>query len=127
MSNDGSSYKPWKVRKGVFKSTGTSEYSVPPRNTPSPIVEMPLSPPPINNKSPSSPLSPLSPRVTIIENPLSPPILQLNAPSIHRTMREIPIERADEVSENSSVKYFNDFALFYRTLKYIENPTFKNK
>lgn len=106
MSNDGSSYKPWKVRKGVFKSTGTSEYAVPPRNTPSPIIEMPLSPLPSNVKSPCSPLSPLSPRVTITESsPLSPPIIiQSNGPSIHRTVREIPIERVDEVSEKSSRK-----------------------
>ena len=120
MSNDGSSYKPWKVRKGVFKSTGTSEYSVPSRNTPSPIVEMPLSPPPISNKSPSSPLSPMSPRVTIIENPLSPPIIQTIVPTIHRTVREIPIERADEVSVKSSAKYFHEFALFCRPLKYMK-------
>lgn len=50
MSNDGSNYKPWKVRKGVFKSSGTSEYTLPLRNTPSPIIEMPLSPPPVNIK-----------------------------------------------------------------------------
>lgn len=88
MSNDGTNYKPWKVRKGVFKSTGTSDYAVLPRNTPSPIIEMPMSPAPN-----STPKSPMSPRVTIIENPLSPPIL------VHRNVREIPVERFDEVSE----------------------------
>lgn len=105
MSNDGSSYKPWKVRKGIFKSTGTSEYTVPPRNTPSPIIEMPLSPPPLTPKSPNSPISPFSPRVTMTESPLSPSIGQTNVPSIHRTVREIPIERNDEVS----VKIFKIF------------------
>lgn len=101
MSNDGTSYKPWKVRKGVFKSTGTSDYSVPPRNTPSPIIEMPMSPLPVNIKSPNSPLSPspMSPRVTIIESPLSPPIIPSTMPTLHRTVREIPIEK--EVSEKS--------------------------
>lgn len=94
MSNDGTSYKPWKVRKGVFKSTGTSEYTVPPRNTPSPIIEMPMSPSPV--KLPFSPLSPLSPRVTITESPLSPPILHSNPSNLQRTVREIPIE-FDEV------------------------------
>lgn len=97
MSNDGTNFKPWKIRKGVFKSTGTSDYTVPPRKTPSPIIEMPLSPPPVTPKSPTSPLSPLSPRVTIIENPLSSQIVQSTTPSIHLTIREIPIER--EVSE----------------------------
>lgn len=111
MSNDGINFKPWKVRKGIFKSTGTSDYSLPTRNTPSPIVEMPMSPPAV--KTPTSPLtSPMSPRVTIIENPLSPPppspqnstpatssiIIQ---PIIHRTVREIPIERVDEVKNRA--------------------------
>lgn len=103
MSNDGTSYKPWIVRKGVFKSTGTSDYSVPPRNTPSPIIEIPLSPPPVNHKASYSPTSPLSPRVVITENPLSPPIIQSSVPTLHRTVREIPIERVDEVSVEFSL------------------------
>lgn len=98
MSNDGSTFKPWKVRKGIFKSTGTSDYALPTRNTPSPIIEMPMSPPII--KTPTSPLSnPMSPRVTIIESPLSPSPATASAsfqPIIHRTVREIPIERVDE-------------------------------
>jgi hypothetical protein len=107
MSNDGTSFKPWKVRKGVFKSTGVSDYDLPSRNTPSPIVEMPLSPPIV--KTPSSPLQ--SPRITIVESPLSSfpspsnhqPLTIVTTPLvnqpqiIHRTIREIPIERADEV------------------------------
>jgi hypothetical protein len=104
MSSDGSTFKPWKVRKGIFKSTGTSDYALPTRNTPSPIVEMPMSPPAV--KTPTSPLlTPMSPRVTIIESPLSPPPPQNSTPAtasitfqpIHRTVREIPIERLDEV------------------------------
>lgn len=98
MSNDGTTFKPWKIRKGIFKSTGTSDYSLPTRNTPSPIVEMPMSPPP---PTPTSIKTPTSPRVTIIENPLSPPIATASAtfqPIIHRTVREIPIERCDEVN-----------------------------
>lgn len=106
MSNDGMSFKPWKVRKGIFKSTGTSDYALPARNTPSPIVEMPMSPPAV--KTPTSPLlMPMSPRVTIVESPLSPPPPPQNStpatasiiiqPIIHRTVREIPIERVDEV------------------------------
>lgn len=90
MSNDGTSFKPWKIRKGVFKSTGTSDYSVPPRKSPSPIIEMPLSPPPLVGFK--SPTSPLSPRVTIMESPLSPHIIHSHGPSIHLTVREIPIE-----------------------------------
>lgn len=105
MSNDGIGFKPWKVRKGIFKSTGTSDYALPTRNTPSPIVEMPMSPPAV--KTPTSPIpNPMSPRVTIIESPLSPPPPTTSTPAtasasfqpiIHRTVREIPIERVDEV------------------------------
>lgn len=93
MSNDGTSYKPWKVRKGLYKSTGTSDYALPPRDTPSPIIEMPMSPAPAP-KSTCSPLSPSSPRVMIIESPLSPSMIQRNISNV----REIPIERFDEVS-----------------------------
>lgn len=97
MSNDGTNYRPWKVRKGIFKSTGTSDYSVPPRNTPSPIIEMPLSP--VATSTPCSPLSPMSPRVIIAESPLSPPIVTSPPIStIHINIREIPIKRDDEVS-----------------------------
>lgn len=98
MSNDGTSFKPWKVRKGIFKSTGTSDYDLPTRDTPSPIVEMPLSPPP--SKTTKSPLSPVSTHVTIIESPVtfSPTNNSTLQPILHRTLREIiPIERNDEV------------------------------
>lgn len=97
MSNDGTSYKPWKVRKGVFRaySTGNSENTDSTRNTPSPIIEMPLSPPPT---TPKSPCSPTSPRVTIVESPLSPTNTQNNLPIIHIKIREVPIERSEEVS-----------------------------
>jgi hypothetical protein len=110
MSSDGSTFKPWKVRKGIFKSTGTSDYALPTRNTPSPIVEMPMSPPAV--KTPTSPLlTPMSPRVTIIESPLSPPPPQNSTPAtasitfqpIHRTVREIPIERLDEVKNRAKL------------------------
>lgn len=110
MSNDGSTFKPWKVRKGIFKSqVGTSDYDLPTRNTPSPIVEMPMSP--LAVKTPTSPLStPMSPRVTIIENPLSPSPPNSTAriiiqPIIHRTIREIPIERLDEVKSRAKKNY----------------------
>lgn len=106
MSNDGTSYKPWKVRKGVFKSTGTSDYALPPRDTPSPIIEMPMSPAPAP-RTPCSPLSPSSPRVMIIESPLSPSMIQRNISNV----REIPIERFDEVRRvngNSKRRIFLD-------------------
>lgn len=64
-----SNQAPWPVRKGIFRSTGQSDFV--PTRTPSPIVEMPMSPSPkktLNN--------PLNLSVTIPETtttPLSPP------------------------------------------------------
>ncbi|XP_070141697.1 NAD(+) hydrolase sarm1 isoform X5 [Drosophila kikkawai] len=52
---------PWPVRKGIYRSSGQSDFT--PTRSPSPIVEMPLSPPPVATTSPNrfginSPLSP---------------------------------------------------------------------
>uniref|UniRef100_A0AAG5DCK7 ADP-ribosyl cyclase/cyclic ADP-ribose hydrolase n=1 Tax=Anopheles atroparvus TaxID=41427 RepID=A0AAG5DCK7_ANOAO len=118
------SQAPWPVRKGIFRSTGQSDFV--PTRTPSPIVEFPLSPPPPppnqQQGSPSpSPLSPGSksgspvgpgplrngitlsvppsplgsPRVTIVESPLG-------SPASVRTTFEIPIESVPQ--EARSVK-----------------------
>lgn len=91
---NGNNFTPWKpiVRKGVFKSTGTSDYDMIRTNrTPSPIVEMPMSPQVTANRN----QNPLSPRLTIVDCPLSPPILP---PIILvRNIHEIPIERVEEV------------------------------
>lgn len=57
---------PWPVRKGIFRSTGQSDFV--PTRSPSPIVEMPMTPQPRKNTS-----NPLSPTVLITESPLSPP------------------------------------------------------
>lgn len=90
------SQAPWPVRKGIFRSTGQSDFV--PTRTPSPIVEFPLSPPPPQTPTASSPTqhkngitlsvsSPTtSPRVTLVETPLASPV---NV----RTTFEIPIER----------------------------------
>ncbi|XP_061500604.1 uncharacterized protein LOC133390950 [Anopheles gambiae] len=50
---------PWPVRKGIFRSTGQSDFV--PNRTPSPIVEFPLSPPPPSQ--PGSSPSPLGPNM----------------------------------------------------------------
>lgn len=61
---------PWPVRKGIFRSSGQSDYV--PQRTPSPIVEMPNTP--VHQQSPSNPISPLSPRcITFVERSMSPP------------------------------------------------------
>lgn len=111
MSNNNKA--PWPVRKGIFRSTGQSDFV--PQRTPSPIVELPNTPmsPPISN-----PMSPLS--VPIVEGPFSAPIMivsdtQPPSPSpmqaplktklksrrlltpINVTIREIPIEVQQEV------------------------------
>lgn len=104
----------WPIRKGLFRTTCRSEFS--PQRSPSPIVEMPLSPqsdlndtprfqtrntPPlkvnINAETPLSPLSPLSNRSA---GPFSP--------TINIGIREIPIEVQQEVCFclNSYVRYY---------------------
>lgn len=58
---------PWPVRKGIFRSSGQSDFV--PQRTPSPVVEMPNTPTPQPGKT-SNPLSPL---INIVESPFSPP------------------------------------------------------
>ncbi|XP_049314592.1 NAD(+) hydrolase sarm1 isoform X11 [Bactrocera dorsalis] len=57
---------PWPIRKGIYRSSGQSDFV--PARSPSPIVEMPLSPPPIINSNGGTPISRFSPTC-----PLSPP------------------------------------------------------
>lgn len=102
---------PWPVRKGIFRSTGQSDFV--PTRTPSPIVEFPLSPPP--PQTPTSSVTPppqhkngivlnvtsprTSPRVTIVESPPPPGggsgggTTRASPPQQVRTTFEIPIER----------------------------------
>lgn len=70
---------PWPVRKGIFRSSGQSDFI--PTRSPSPIVEMPLSPPPVMNNNRASSLSrfdnncPLSPPpqpIQVIQGPVGP-------------------------------------------------------
>ncbi|ETN58316.1 sarm1 [Anopheles darlingi] len=120
-----SNQAPWPVRKGIFRSTGQSDFV--PTRTPSPIVEFPLSPPPLaptgqppvmsgKLASPTvggggphrngitlnvaSPVHPGSPRVTIVESPLSNPGSPMGCAV--RTTVEVPIEGVPQ--EARSVK-----------------------
>ncbi|XP_046807191.1 NAD(+) hydrolase sarm1 isoform X2 [Lucilia cuprina] len=70
---------PWPVRKGIFRSSGQSDFI--PTRSPSPIVEMPLSPPPVTNNTRASSLSrfdnncPFSPPpqpIQVIQGPPGP-------------------------------------------------------
>lgn len=88
---------PWPVRKGIFRSSGQSDFIPTRTRTPSPIVEMPLSPPPLT----AQPQSPSSPRVTITESPQTPTSTRQsnsNSPPLpngkpfRRNIRDIPIE-----------------------------------
>jgi hypothetical protein len=90
MSNDGSKFRPWKIQKGVFKSTGVSDYASP-RDTPSPIVEFPVSPTSIYG--PSS--CPSSPPIVVLDADKNPLFTSNNTdlPKIHFTIRNIPIEK----------------------------------
>lgn len=74
MSNH---HAPWPVRKGIFRSTGHSDFI--PTRSPSPIVEMPNTPQPGKVSS-----NPLSPKVSVVESPLSP--------TINLNVRDIPIQ-----------------------------------
>lgn len=65
---------PWPVRAGIFRSIGQNDFV--PNRSPSPIVEMPMSP----SSARSSPARfvpgynrSMSPRITIEESPFSPP------------------------------------------------------
>lgn len=73
-NNSNSAKAPWPVRPGVFKSIGQNDFK--PNRSPSPIVEMPMSP----SSARSSPARfipgynrSMSPRITIEESPFSPP------------------------------------------------------
>lgn len=78
---------PWPVRKGIFRSSGQSDFI--PQRTPSPIVEMPATP---IHPNPMSPMSPLSPRcITVLDGKcMSPPPPQ--SPSLHYASRMSPIK-----------------------------------
>lgn len=75
---------PWSIRKGIFRSTGQSDFV--PTRTPSPVVEMPLTP-----QTPKLTINtnPLSPRILIVEKPLEV------RPITVKTIREIPIEKIE--------------------------------
>lgn len=110
-----SNQAPWPVRKGIFRSSGQSDFIPTTRTrTPSPIVEMPLSPPPLT----SQPQSPTSPRVTIIETPqtpttprqthsYSPPLP--NGKAFRRNIRDIPIEVENQKVFFTYFSYINIF------------------
>ncbi|XP_075164565.1 sterile alpha and armadillo motif isoform X2 [Haematobia irritans] len=77
--NDMTNQAPWPVRKGIFRSSGQSDFI--PTRSPSPIVEMPLSPPPMGSNSrgssisrfdPNCPLSPPPQPIQVIQGPLGP-------------------------------------------------------
>lgn len=80
-----SNHAPWPVRKGIFRSSGQSDYV--PQRTPSPIVEMPNTPQPGKHSA-----NPMSPRVSIVEHPFSPPQSPITMQPINKSIREIPIE-----------------------------------
>lgn len=105
---------PWPVRKGIFRSSGQSDFIPTRTRTPSPIVEMPLSPPPLYTQQPQSPSSP---RVTITESPqtptsprqknsYSPPLP--NGKAFRRNVRDIPIE-----VEKQKV-FFTEYIFLYK-------------
>uniref|UniRef100_A0A1I8PZY4 ADP-ribosyl cyclase/cyclic ADP-ribose hydrolase n=1 Tax=Stomoxys calcitrans TaxID=35570 RepID=A0A1I8PZY4_STOCA len=86
--NDMSSQAPWPVRKGIFRSSGQSDFI--PTRSPSPIVEMPLSPPPVGTNSrgssisrfdPNCPLSPPPQPIHVLQGPLAPAVTSSSSKS----------------------------------------------
>ena len=92
---------PWPVRKGIFRSSGQSDFI--PTRSPSPIVEMPLSPPPVTNNVRASSLSrfdnncPLSPPPQPIQVIQGPP-----GPVITTTAASLTSSSAQSSSSSSS-------------------------
>lgn len=94
----------WPIRKGIFRSQNIENI---PQRSPSPIVEMPLSPDPetISNGNPLSP--PLSMRYPSIERSLSPRRSQSPFSSaMNKGIREIPIQVEHEVRTKEIVTHF---------------------
>lgn len=79
---------PWPVRKGVYRSTGQSDFvqsAAPPSvRSPSPVIEIPETPAPSEASHYSTPVS--SP-IFNFEKAKSPPLVVLRT-----AIREIPIE-----------------------------------
>lgn len=106
---------PWPVRKGIFRSTGHSEY-VPNNNvlhSPSPVVEVPETPQSESNSNRiNMPIN--SPVFTFETGTSTTPISPLSSSNailtIGNVVREIPIERYEviiykEFSGNGIRKY----------------------
>uniref|UniRef100_A0A1B0C6L4 ADP-ribosyl cyclase/cyclic ADP-ribose hydrolase n=1 Tax=Glossina palpalis gambiensis TaxID=67801 RepID=A0A1B0C6L4_9MUSC len=79
---------PWPVRKGIFRSSGQSDFK--PTRSPSPIIEMPTSPPPItsptiNRSSPNCPLSPPPQPIQVLQGPAGPTISSITQTSATTT------------------------------------------
>lgn len=92
---------PWPVRKGIYRSTGQSDFI--PQRTPSPIVEMPATPIQQNYHNPMSPLSPRC--VTVMDAKcMSPPPPQ--SPSLHyaHVNRMSPVKSPPPVINEPSPK-----------------------
>lgn len=83
---------PWPVRKGIFRSSGQSDFV--PQRTPSPVVELPNTPTP----QPGRTTNPLSPLFSIVDNPLSPP---LSPTSVAPSTPLSPLSRSNPLSPKS--------------------------
>ena len=94
------SQAPWPVRKGIFRSSGQSDFV--PTRSPSPIIEMPMSP--TTPQPPQLPANrhPLSPRVSIVESPLSPPVYGVGSGSAGLATPLSPLSPTSYVSSTSS-------------------------
>lgn len=88
----------WPINKGIFRNSYQTDFGR--QRSPSPIVEMPLSPDP-ESYSPNNgfPMSPPPLRIsTSMERSLSPRrSMSPFSPTLNKTIREIPIEVQHEV------------------------------
>lgn len=90
---------PWPVRKGIFRSTGHSEYVPNTVHSPSPVVEIPETPQ--SDKSSSRINIPINSPVFTFETSGTTPTTPLSSANailtIGNVVREIPIERYEVI------------------------------
>lgn len=109
ISQNMNNQAPWPVRKGIFRSSGQSDFI--PTRSPSPIVEMPLSPPPVSSNSRASsisrfdnncPLSPPPQPVQVILGPPGPAVTTSAASTLATSSKSAQSSSSSSTSSSSS-------------------------
>lgn len=94
---------PWPVNKGFFRSAYQTEFI--PQRSPSPIIEMPLSPEPDGMECNGHAMSPPPLRIsTSMERSMSPRAQSPFSPTYGKAIREIPIEVQQDLEVNRLIQ-----------------------